>query len=136
MKILLVSHGEFAIGLERTMRDFFGATNIFSAVVDMESGTGNLIKKVHDFLEEWGDERVFIYSDLKGGSANQAVFPLVEKENVQIITGMNLPLILQLYLEEDSISHQRIEEIIHHSKEEIELLTADSLQSAEEDGDE
>ena len=56
MKVILVSHGDFAAGLCSTLTNFFGAQNVYSACVSLETGAESLHSAVKGYLEQWGDE--------------------------------------------------------------------------------
>ena len=116
MKLLIISHGDFAAGITSTLKTFFQIENVYSACVTQEGGTGDLLDKVHGYLDQWGDELVVICSDLKGGSANQAVLPLLERPNTFLISGMNLSLLLQLGMEPE-VTAEGIREMLEAAKD-------------------
>lgn len=132
MKILLVSHGDLAAGLCSTIKNFFGGENIYSACVTLENGVADLQKSVDNYLKEWGDEQVVICSDIKSGSANQTVFPYINRPNTFLISGMNLPLILQLHLESE-VEAESLREMIKEAKEDMVLVNDLDLSVASED---
>lgn len=132
MKLLLVSHGDFAAGLRSTMRDFFGAENVYSACVTLENGTSDLLQTVQRFLADWGDEQVVICSDLKSGSANQTVYPLIARPNTFLVSGLNLSLILQLQMEE-SVTAESLQEMIDLARQDMVLMNTISLVTDEGD---
>ena len=121
MKILLVSHGAMAKGMKDTLENFFGAENIYAANVTKENGTADLIAAAEQYLSQWGDEQVVICSDLKGGSANQTVFPYINRPNTFVISGMNLSLVLQLSME-DEVTVESIHEMMDQAKEDMTLI--------------
>ena len=45
---------------------------------------------------------------LMGGSVNQKVVPYAQKENVFLIAGFNLPLILELAMNEDKVTKEEL----------------------------
>lgn len=135
MKILLVSHGAMARGMKDTLENFFGAENVYAANVTQENGTADLLAAAEKYLEEWGDEQVIICSDLKGGSANQSVFPYINRPNTFVISGMNLSLVLQLSME-DEVTAESIHEIMDQAKEDMMLINELALGSAGGDEDE
>lgn len=132
MKLLLVSHGNFAAGLCSTMRDFFGAENVYSACVTLENGTSDLLQTAQRFLANWGDEQVVICSDLKSGSANQTVYPLIARPNTFLVSGLNLSLILQLQMEE-SVTAESLQEMIDLARQDMVLMNTISLVTDEGD---
>lgn len=133
MKILVISHGDFAAGIASTLTNFFGVENVYSACVTQEEGTASLIEKSRKFLEQWGDEQVVVCSDLKGGSANQAALAFLERENTFLISGMNLSLLLQLAMEGADVTTERIDEMIADAKEDMVLINSLGLGQMDED---
>lgn len=132
MKILLVSHGDFAQGMCSTMRTFFGGENVYSACVTQENGVDDLKKSVDAYLAEWGDEQVVICSDLKAGSANQTVFPYISRPNTFLISGINLSLVMQLSME-DEVNAEVLHEFMELAKEDVCLMNEVVLEEDDED---
>lgn len=132
MKLLLISHGDFAAGIASTLRTFFGADNVYSACVTQERGTADLMDKAQAYLEEWGEEQVVICSDLKGGSANQAALALLARPGTYLISGMNLALLLQLVMESE-ITEDGIREMIAAAKEDMAFINEMALGDMDED---
>ena len=132
MKLLLVSHGDFAAGLCSTMQNFFGAENVYSACVTLENGTADLLAAAQKYLDQWGDEQVVICSDLKSGSANQTVFPLIARPNTFLVSGLNLSLILQLQMEEE-ITAESLQEMIDLARQDMVLMNTLVLEDDEDD---
>lgn len=122
MKILLVSHGKLAEGLCDTMRNFFGADNVYAASVTQESGSAALREAAEEYLKQWDGEQVIICSDMLGGSANQTVYPFLSRPNTFLVAGMNLPLVMQLHLEDGDITADTLREMIEDAKTEIVLV--------------
>lgn len=132
MKILLVSHGDFAQGLCSTMREFFGADNVYAASVTPENGTADLTASVEQYFRQWGEETVVICSDLKSGSANQTVTPLIARPNTFLISGMNLSLVMQIQME-DEITAESLHEIIELARQDMVFINELNLGAASED---
>ena len=133
MKLLLVSHGDIAQGFATTATNFFGASNIDWANVDLETGATGLIEKVEKYLRKNEDEQVVICSDLKGGSANQSVAKYAS-DKVFVVSGMNLSLILQLMMAQE-VSKESLNEMIEASKTDI-VLVNDLLNNSFDEDDE
>lgn len=136
MKILLVSHGAIAEGFRSTLVDFFGAENFYAASVNLETGTEDLLNKVNDYLDKWPDkEQVLICSDIMGGSANQAVFPLIDRPNILLLAGMNLPLLIQLHLQMDQreLTAETLQGIVEAARSEITLVNRQDFFTRDKD---
>lgn len=134
MKILLVSHGDLAQGLCNTAQKFFGASNIYYANVDLETGTTGLIEKVNKYLDEWKDEQVVVCSDLKGGSANQTVAQMLANHEFFLVSGMNLALILQLIMCQE-VDEDSLKNMIEEAKNDL-VVVNDLLNNIHSDDDE
>lgn len=104
-KILLVTHGELGKGLKNTLRMFNSDINHVHFVSLDESGVDNFKKNLLIKMDEIyidGDE-ILILADLFGGTPfNVASIELIEKyNNVEIISGVNLPILLEASLMKD-----------------------------------
>lgn len=134
MKILLVSHGDMAQGLCATAQKFFGASDIYYANVDLETGTKGLIEKVNNYLNEWNGEQVVVCSDLKGGSANQTVAQMLNNDNFFLVSGMNLALILQLIMCQE-VTKESLISMIEDAKNDL-VFVNEVLKNVSSDDDE
>lgn len=133
MKVLLVSHGDFAEGMCSALTQFFGAKNIYTACVSLENGTEGLHQTVQSYFKHWGDdEQVVICSDLMGGSANQSVYPYLSRPNTFLVSGMNLSLVLQLMFKSE-ITMDDLKEMINLAKNDLVLMNEWSVSMSEDD---
>lgn len=132
MKILLVSHGDFAKGMHSTLTNFFGANDVYWANVSLEKGISGLTETIDSYLEEWKDEQVVICSDLKGGSANQNAYKYIKRPNTWLISGMNLALLLQLITSSD-INSDTLKSFIESAREDMVLINELQYQASEDD---
>ena len=133
MKVILVSHGDFAAGLCSTLTNFFGAQNVYSACVSLETGAESLHSAVKGYLEQWGDEeKVVICSDIKGGSANQNAFQYLGRPNTFLVSGMNLSLGLQLMLKDD-ITIEELRQVVAEAKNDMVILNDEVVAMSEDD---
>src|SRR5690606_8276617 len=79
-------------------------------------------KKIEDFLEEnvSKDDNLIIITDIFGGSVNQTAIRYISSEKVNIISGFNLPLLLEIILlNESDITPEKLKEITNNCKEQI-----------------
>lgn len=132
MKILIISHGDLAAGMCSTLKNFFGAENVYSACVTQEGGTNDMMAAAQSYLDSWGSEQVVICSDLKCGSANQTAYPLITRPDTFLVTGMNLSLLLQLQME-DSVTAESLQELIDNAKDDLVLMNTLALSAADDE---
>lgn len=135
-RILLASHGKLASGLKHTIDFFLGNENMITSIdAYVEQGDGYL-EEIKNFIQSVESEAV-IFTDIMGGSVNQQVTTEVIKSNkdIYIISGMNLPIVLSIALESQSLSDEIIQKHLRDcSPSMIEFKTLDS-QSDQEDDD-
>lgn len=112
-KFLLMSHGKFAEGLNQSLSMLVGTTEniyVYSAYLEETKESIQSFIKRHCSNINKKDE-VIILTDLLGGSVtNECVAEVVESqyENVYIIAGMNLVLVLDLVLADQNRSIDQI----------------------------
>ncbi|MBX8936857.1 PTS sugar transporter subunit IIA [Enterococcus gilvus] len=120
-KIIFASHLNFAKGLEETVKFIMPNS---AEIVTITAYTQNIpveeeiAAHLADLTEE--DEAI-IFTDLLGGSVNQAFVPYLSKSHVHVITGMNLPLIITvlLGLGDEYVEPVFLEKAIQEGQEQI-----------------
>ncbi|WP_203245825.1 PTS sugar transporter subunit IIA [Sporosarcina beigongshangi] len=134
-KILIATHGEFAEGIMSSAEIILGKQeNLFfiNAHVDHIP----VDKKIETFLAEnvSEDDNLIIITDVFGGSVNQTAIRYLSSGKVNIITGFNLPLLLELImLNESDITPEKLKEITEKSKEQIIYVNDELLKVNDED---
>lgn len=74
-----------------------------------------------------------------GGSVNQKLLGYSQKENVTLITGTNLPVLMQVMMADDDVTEEEIQEFIDDAREELQVVDfgggkkSTSEKNAEED---
>lgn len=65
------------------------------------------------------NKNVLMLTDLFGGSVNQAIIQYITKVNINVITGINIPLILEILLSNTTGNNLDFRQIISSAKEQI-----------------
>lgn len=98
--IIIGTHGKFSQEILRSSEMIFGKQENVSAVT-FEPGEGpdDLVEKYKKELEQLDSkDGVLFLVDLFGGSPFNAASRIVaENENMDIVTGINLPMLLEVY---------------------------------------
>lgn len=100
MNILITTHGNFASGLLDSYKMIAGETeSIHTLSLDehgIERFKNNLTEKLDSLIEN--GNKVLILCDLKGGSPyNESfLYSLKNIDQVEIVTGVNLPMLIEL----------------------------------------
>jgi mannose/fructose-specific phosphotransferase system component IIA len=121
MKILLASHGKLAEGMKNTLEIIMGEQKQISTIsaylddIPFDTKLDEYMKTV-----DFDNDTLIIVSDVFGGSVNQKVLGKVDMSKVKLISGMNLPLLLELVmLNESNITDEKLTNIVSSSKEMI-----------------
>ena len=105
MKLLMLSHGSLAHEMKKTAKMILGDfENVFSLGISEGQGIADFEENLVDAIV--ADEETLILTDLFGGSPfltsakiyNQAQ----NNEFLQIVTGMNLPMVLEVISNKDN----------------------------------
>ncbi|MGL5244980.1 MAG: PTS sugar transporter subunit IIA [Sarcina sp.] len=122
--ILVATHGEMSKGITDAIDMICGKPENFD-YISLQRGQGaeefgELLEKKVEALDS-GDG-VVVAVDLLGATPmNQSALLLYKKENVQVITGVNLPMVTVAVMERDMVSNvnELIDRMIGDSKESI-----------------
>lgn len=96
--IVIINHGEFGKALVKSAELIVGPIDniyVFSLLEKMSLET--LIQEVEDCIKKLTED-VIILTDLNGGTPNNAATYLQNKFSCGIVTGMNLPMLLELLM--------------------------------------
>ncbi|KKW73762.1 PTS system, mannose/fructose/sorbose family, IIA component [Lactococcus cremoris] len=102
--IVIASHGEFAAGIKQSGSMIFGEQEKVQVVTFMPSeGPTDLHAKIEAAIATFdAEDEVLVLADLWSGSPfNQASAVMGEnpERKIAIITGLNLPMLIQAYTE-------------------------------------
>ena len=116
MKILVIGHGRFAEGIKSVANIIVGD---LSEVTFMNTYVDDI--DFHIELDNYFSENknVLVLNDLFGGSVNQAIIQYITKVNIDVITGINIPLILEILISNTTGNNLDFRRIISSAKEQI-----------------
>lgn len=129
-KFLIATHGTFSAGAKSSLDMIIGAVPhvfIIQAYLDEKVVIEHQIQEV---LEQISDEdELVIFSDIMGGSVTNQLLQHALKPNVHILSGFNLPLLIDVMLaDQDTPVAEAIHSAIENAKAQMvyvnELLTA------------
>lgn len=96
--ILIVTHGELANELLRTAQEIVGKLPRVEAVsIHAAEQIEKSRKKIEALLQRVNDgSGVLIFTDLFGGTPSNLVLSYLEAGKVEVVTGVNLPMLMKL----------------------------------------
>ncbi len=120
-QILLLTHGEMSKGTLISIRVITGEENTASYICVLEDDSpSEIIKKIKIWLEQTNPMQPrIIITDIPFGSTTTLATPLIKKfENLHIVTGLNLALVLGIINADFSNQHVKkiLVELVEQSK--------------------
>ncbi|MEO1771631.1 mannose/fructose/sorbose PTS transporter subunit IIA [Candidatus Enterococcus ferrettii] len=104
MSVIIVSgHGDFSLGLLDAFEMVFGTDEKIKAI-PFKKGEGipQLQEKYHEQLRLFPEEEILFLVDIYGGTPYNAASQLIfGQENCDVVTGVNLPMLLETAAQKD-----------------------------------
>lgn len=105
MRFVMATHGTFAAGIKESIKLIAGEFKNLKALSCYMKEDFNLKDEIDKILIEGKDEEIIVVTDIFGGSVNNAfVERIPENKNLFVISGLNLPLMLELLGEYEDYS--------------------------------
>lgn len=120
-KIILASHGGMSAGVKDTVQMVLGDLPNLYTVATTRDETESILVTTRRLLESFEEsDKVYILTDVIGGSVNNDMLTLLaDYQNLTIICGMNLSLVLPLALAVEPLSEQELKDLIQQAREQI-----------------
>ena len=136
MKVILASHGALAQGMYDAVTIILGEQSdveIISAYTDGNNDIDSLAEKA---LRETYKEGCVVVTDILGGSVNNAFLSRMrDNPRIQLITGMNLGLLLELFSKRDELKETAICSIVEEASQNCIYCNALKSETREEEFD-
>jgi fructoselysine and glucoselysine-specific PTS system IIA component len=118
--IILASHGEFAQGLKQTATMIIGDSVPIHALSAFRDEDESILVQKKKLLATIDIEETYILTDILGGSVNNDMLTIIkEYEGLQLITGMNLPLVISIATYNGKIGESELEKLIKESQQSV-----------------
>ena len=123
--------------MKKSLELLIGNTADITCLTAYVNPEDNVDEQLKVYFSEVSDEdQVIVCTDLMGGSVNQKVVPYAQKENVFLIAGFNLPLILELAMNEDKVTKEELLDSIEESRKNMMLVQVEIPEGKKEDEEE
>lgn len=109
--ILVLTHGKFGEELIKSAEMIVGTLDNVSALSLMPDMSAEEFKtKTESYLEK-NDNEIICLVDLFGGTPSNTIMYLSQKYDVTIISGVNLPMLLEVYMNLNMNTSEELAEI-------------------------
>ena len=117
---ILASHGRFALGIYESVKIIMGEQENVHILCGYVQGEMDIREKIEqNMLSIDKDDEIIACSDLLGGSVNNELMKYITRENFHLITGMNLPLLMNLFLYKEEQAQDLIQKAMHEVRNSI-----------------
>jgi len=103
-KYLIATHGIFASGIKSSVDLIIGESENVFVIQAYTEDNKSIQPEIEDVLKQINpDDELVVFTDLMGGSITNLILQFALKENVFIVAGINLPLLLDIMLADPEI---------------------------------
>jgi mannose/fructose-specific phosphotransferase system component IIA len=119
-----LTHGKFAEGIADSYRMIAGEQSIYTICISDESSPEEVDNQLEAFMASTKEEdSVVVMTDIPAGSSTQAAFKLLRKyQNVHLVTGLNLTLLLGIAFSDTDDDEECIKDAVEEAKSSISYL--------------
>lgn len=129
-RVVLVSHNKLAEGMAGTVEMIFGA-DVESHCLAPDGSVAELGREIRESVLAHPDEQTIVIADILGGSVcNQCLQELHGLDNVRIVAGMSLPLVIGLLSVEGAVSDDEIRRVIDEATSTTRLVELGDVEDA------
>ncbi|MDT2739317.1 PTS sugar transporter subunit IIA [Enterococcus canintestini] len=112
-KVVIATHGNLAQGIQSTLELFVGKKQDITYISAYTQGQADLDTQIDNFFARVTPaDEVIVFTDIYGGSVNQKFATKTTEENIFVVAGFNVPLLLEVILATEAISDEFIQEMI------------------------
>ena len=111
--VVIVAHGQLAQAFKEATELILGIQKNFIAVCVLADDKMDLArKKLKDAISQVNqDDGVLILTDMFGGTPSNLSLPFLEENKVEVLTGVNLPMLIKLMsLRQELINFESLKE--------------------------
>lgn len=133
-KMLLISHGHFASGIKSSLEMITGKQDWIDVCDAYTTEAFDLENWSKAYLEKHAFEgRLVVVTDVFGGSVNNAFTLLQHHYSFELVTGMNLALLLELVANKEHLTEDVIRNLVDGSKDFIQYIEKQDIEIEEDD---
>ena len=116
-KVILISHGNLSAGMMNSVGMIIGEIKDLSCY-GLQPGEmpETIAEAIEAKIDAQPDIQFIILADLLGGSVSNAVSRLSLRENVHLVNGMNMGLVIGILLHQGILSQNELDQLIDEAK--------------------
>ncbi len=127
--VVIVAHGDLAESLLKSSELIVGPIEKMKAVsVTSRNGVNQALDSIREAIDEVdAGSGVLILTDMFGGSPSNLSLSFLSEKKIEVITGVNLPMLIKLSNSREGHSLEEIKDIIYSYGREKIIVASDLL---------
>ncbi len=121
-QILIATHGKMASGIRYTAEMICGSSDSITTIDAYVRAEDDVEKQFEEYFNCHREDRIIIVTDIMGGSVNQKLIKYAKPDKVTLISGINLPLLLQIMFASDDITDAELQEYVDEARKELQMV--------------
>ncbi|TWI98660.1 fructoselysine and glucoselysine-specific PTS system IIA component [Mucilaginibacter frigoritolerans] len=120
-KFLIATHGTFSAGVKSSLELIIGETAQLFILQAYNNENTSIEYEIKIIMEQVGEQdELIVFSDIMGGSVTNQLVQHALRPNVHIVSGFNLPLLIEIILGDTNTPvDELIETAISNAKEQM-----------------
>ena len=135
-KVVLVSHGRLSEGMASAVEMVFGKNEDLSYLGLLPDG--NVVELIGGLREQVAanpDDQYIVVADIFGGSVcNQSLQQLSEFDNVKLVSGMNMGLVVSILAMPGELSDETLAQMVAESRAGVKVVEPIRADTPVDDG--
>ena len=132
--VLVATHGRMAEGIKTSMEMISGPRENFTFINFYTDDKVDYEALIREYMEKPAEEdEILICTDMFFGSVSQMFVPYLKRKNVYMLTGINLPALLEVAFFEEALSKEVIEAFAKTGHQQLYRVDVDKLAEAKEE---
>lgn len=132
-EFIVATHSTLAEGFGAAFRFFAADTHNLHVLNAYVNGDTTFESRLKSLVTKLLPNDIIVFTDLPGGSVNRIVCEHIEEYAYRVISGINLPIILELALANGQITDESINSAIQNAKNQLVYMNAALTESEGEE---
>jgi mannose/fructose/sorbose-specific phosphotransferase system IIA component len=110
---IIIGHGDFAKAMLKTAEQIVGEQSEVAVISNQGLSCDSIVDTINRAIGRDDVDRTIIFLDLPGGSCTISCYGLLrEKKDLHIISGINLPMLIEFFMLRDKYSADELVTIL------------------------
>lgn len=133
MHFILVSHGPYAASALKSAEMIVGKQeNVTTLAVDFDTTLEGMTKEIKEVVMDRGDSEVIVFCDILGGTpSNASIRNLHEYPDLTIVTGFNLPILIESFMFPTDDKEQLLDKIRETHRDSLNIIVNEEKEATE-----